>query len=251
MRRVHEQEGGSIRAPGVPSAGDRQATKSGSVLVLRSAPWSARVKWKDRNADVLCRRRVVRRQGGGRRLCVVPAGNRRGCNRRPMVRIPAFFFAMPALGRCYRHVAALVVLAETVVCFQAPWLRLPCPASSGSGLRAPASSRRAALLTAPMMQGIGFDDGSGTVSRGDEEGKNGKGQEAGSRGKPGMPPGMEKLLSVPEILEAMKNPKLINVSLSARTRGERREKTRGCEGEGERARASEKQSRVPLTCVCL
>jgi len=158
---------------------------------------------------------------------------------------------MPALGRCYRHVAALVVLAETVVCFQAPWLRLPCPASSGSGLRAPASSRRAALLTAPMMQGIGFDDGSGTVSRGDEEGKNGKGQEAGSRGKPGMPPGMEKLLSVPEILEAMKNPKLIKVSLSARTRGERREKTRGCEGEGERARASEKQSRVPLTCVCL
>ena len=50
MRRVHEQEGGSIRAPGVPSAGDRQATKSGIVLVLRSAPWSARVKCKDRNS---------------------------------------------------------------------------------------------------------------------------------------------------------------------------------------------------------
>jgi len=65
MRRVHEQEGGSIRAPGVPSAGDRQATKSGIVFVLRSAPWSARVKRRDRNADVLCRRHVVRRQGGG------------------------------------------------------------------------------------------------------------------------------------------------------------------------------------------
>jgi hypothetical protein len=65
MRRVHEQEGGSIRASGVPSAGDRQATKSGIVFVLWSAPWSARVKRKDRNSDVLCRRRVVRRQGGG------------------------------------------------------------------------------------------------------------------------------------------------------------------------------------------
>jgi hypothetical protein len=65
MRRVLEQEGGSIRAPGVPTAGDRQATKSGIVLVLRSAPWGARVKWKVQNSDVLCRRRVVRRQGGG------------------------------------------------------------------------------------------------------------------------------------------------------------------------------------------
>ena len=65
MRRVLEQEGGSIRAPGVPTAGDRQATKSGIVLVLRNAPRGARVKWKDQNSDVLCRRRVVRRQGGG------------------------------------------------------------------------------------------------------------------------------------------------------------------------------------------
>ena len=56
VRRVHEQEGGCIRAPGVPSAGDRQATRRGIVLVLRSAPWSARVKRKDRNADILCRR---------------------------------------------------------------------------------------------------------------------------------------------------------------------------------------------------
>jgi hypothetical protein len=60
MRQVLEQEGGSIRAPGVPTAGDRQSTKSGIVLVLRSAPWGARVKWKDQNSDVLCRRRVVR-----------------------------------------------------------------------------------------------------------------------------------------------------------------------------------------------
>ena len=65
MRQVLEQEGGSIRAPGVPTAGDRQATKSGLVLGLRSAPWGARVKWKDQNSDVLCRRRVVRRRGGG------------------------------------------------------------------------------------------------------------------------------------------------------------------------------------------
>ncbi len=138
----------------------------------------------------------------------------------------------------WRHVAALVVLAETVVCFQAPWLL--CPASSGSGLRAPASSRRAALRTAPMMQGIGFDDGSGTVSRGDEEGRKDTGPGAGRSGPPGMPPGMEKLLSVPEILEAMKNPKLVKVSLSARTRGELREKTRGrSQGARARARASE------------
>ena len=44
MRQVHEQEGGSIRTSGVPSAGDRQATKSGIVVVLRIAPWSVRVK---------------------------------------------------------------------------------------------------------------------------------------------------------------------------------------------------------------
>jgi hypothetical protein len=113
--------------------------------------------------------------------------------------------------RSYRDLAALVVLAETVACFQAPWL--PCPASSSSGLRAPASCRRAALRTAPMMQGI--DDCSGTVSRGNEERKKDTGPEAGRRGPSGIPSGMEELLSVPEILEAMKNPELVSVSLSA------------------------------------
>jgi hypothetical protein len=103
------------------------------------------------------------------------------------------------------------------------------------------------------MNRIGFDDGSGTVSRGDEEGKKDKSTEAGRSGPPGMPPGMEKLLSVPEILEAMKNPMLVKVSLSAPTRRELSEKTLGCEGEGEgeRARASERPSRVSLTCLCL
>ncbi len=81
-RVVRRHGGGCIRAPGVPSAGDRQATRSGIVLVLRSTPWSARVKWKDRNADVLCCRRVVRRvqeQEGGlvRTLGVPSTGDRR------------------------------------------------------------------------------------------------------------------------------------------------------------------------------
>ena len=67
---------------------------------------------------------------------------------------------------------------------------------------------------------MGFDDGSGTVSRGDQKGKK-DGGPAGSM-PPGMPPGMEKLFSDPEILEALKNPKLVKVSLSAETWGERK-----------------------------
>jgi len=65
------------------------------------------------------------------------------------------------------------------------------------------------------MQGMGFDDGSGTVSRGDGKGKKEGGKE-GSSMPPGMPPGMEKLFSDPEILEALKNPKLVKVSESER-----------------------------------
>ena len=77
---------------------------------------------------------------------------------------------------------------------------------------------------------MGFDDGSGTVSRGD-----GKGKKEGGEGRnmqTGMPPGMEKLFSDPEILEALKNPKLVKVSLSAVTL---RERTRARARERERA----------------
>ena len=136
---------------------------------------------------------------------------------RPKGRIQGMSMLLPL-------VAALVVLAETVTCFQAPWL--PCPVSSGSGLRAPASFRRAA----PRMQGMGFDDGSGTVSRGDVKGKKEGGE--GRNMQTGMPPGMEKLFSDPEILEALKNPKLVKVSLSAVTL---RERTRARARERERA----------------
>jgi hypothetical protein len=61
---------------------------------------------------------------------------------------------------------------------------------------------------------MGFDDGSGIVSRGDVKGKKEGGE--GRNMQPGMPPGMEKLFSDPEILEALKNPKLVKVSESER-----------------------------------